>query len=438
MRLNLKYLHNGYLGYGRYGLDLHDALVRQGVLVDTELNPQTENPAGVAAWVSTPNHAEGWFRGQRVIMNTMWEARTLPEQFRENLHNFDQLIVPCDHNVELFSRYHPHVSKVQLGIDPVRWQYRERVAPRDRFVFLIGGSGTRKGLDIAYKAFRRLWPNDHSWPRDMPRPHLIFKSPRGTDWIAPRMEQVTGHLSEQGEVDLYAMAHCYLQPSRGEGFGLQPLQAIAQGCPTILTDASGQAEFAYLGYGISAGESKADYFIHGDAGTWWEPSLDELCDRMDWVYHHYEEACRFATQASDVARHRFTWDACARQFIDAVGREHLNTPYWGDREWVTPELRRYPVRVTKTWRAEVCGTVHLFTPGETTYETADVKRIMHEAGVLEPSCVVLDPTGPVTAEESGLAPEQIAALGARSAAENHCTTCGQMLNAGTRWEPEPA
>ena len=39
------------------------------------------------------------------------------------------------------------------------------------------------------------------------------------------------------EVDLFAEAHCYLAPSKGEGWGLCPHQAIAQGCPTVLTDA---------------------------------------------------------------------------------------------------------------------------------------------------------------------------------------------------------
>jgi hypothetical protein len=233
------------------------------------------------------------------------------------------------------------------------------------------------------------------------------------------------------------MAHCYVQPSRGEGFGLQPLQAIAQGLPTVLTDAHGHREFAHLGWGISAGTSKAAYFIHGDAGTWWEPAFDELCDRMLWVYDHYDDACQVAAISSQVAHLRYNWDRCANLFLDAVGRDRLDTPYHGDRTWITPTLKRFPVAVNKRWRCEIAGTVYQFDPGETTWEPANVKRILFEAGVLDESCIVTDPTGPVTETESGLAPEQIERLGAYTASHKHCWQCGQILGTGVRYEPEP-
>lgn len=436
-RLNLLYVHSTVLGYARYGVKLADALGRQGIKVDDSLDPDTTDPANVACWISTPSHADGWFAGQHTVISTMWEATVLPEAFRENLHNFDQILVPSAHNQELFSRYHPNVTYVPLGVDTQEWAYRQRRPPTDRFVFLIGGSGSRKGVDVAYRAFRKLWPTEGSWGRDSPRPTLIFKSPRNIEWFGPRIEHIGGHLSDQAERDLYAMAHCYLQPSRGEGWGLQPLQAIAQGCPTILTDAHGHKAFSHLGYGISAGLSKADYFIYGDAGQWWEPNLDDLCERMEWVYNHYDEACEHARQASVVAHREFSWDDCAERFVNAVGPDRLAAPYTGSGKWVKPEQKRYLVRVLRPWRAEVAQTVYQFHPGRDYWETADVKRILFEQdGVLDPSCVVADPTGPLTDTETGLAPEQLARLGEYSASHGHCWQCGQILGSGVRYEPE--
>ena len=181
---------------------------------------------------------------------------------------------------------------VPLGVDTERWVYVPRTMPTTRFNFLIGGRGQRKGTDLAYKAFRKCFPNN-SWPEDMPVPYLILKSPRPEDHYGDRIENVGGYLDGPDERDLYASAHCYLAPSRGEGFGLQPLQAMAQGLPTILTAADGHEAFAKYGMGLSSKLEKAGYFIYGD-GEWWEPDFDELCDTMLWTYYNYAEAVEMA------------------------------------------------------------------------------------------------------------------------------------------------
>lgn len=435
MRLNLLYVHSTVLGYARYGVKLSDALTRMGVKVTDHLDPVDTDPANVACWVSTPTHAQGWFAGQHTVLSTMWEAAVLPEAFREGLHNFDQIVVPSTQNLELFSRYHDNVVQVPLGIDTREWAYRKRTAPTDRFVFLIGGSGSRKGTDLAYKAFKKLWPTEGSWPREAPRPTLIFKSPRPIDWFGPRIEHIGGHISDQAERDLYAMAHCYLQPSRGEGWGLQPMQAIAQGCPTILTDAHGQAEFAHLGYGLSWKWAKSDYFIYGDAGDWWEPSLDDLCEYMEYVYSNYDEACGFAEQASKVAHEQFSWESCAERFVEAIGRDRLDAPYTGDLSWKKQEMKRYLVRVNRPWTADIAGTMYHFYPARDYWENSDVKRILFESGILDPSCIVAHPDGPLTEIETGLAPQQLEKFGDYSAAMSYCHHCGQKLNSGELWQP---
>jgi hypothetical protein len=413
---------------------LADALTRAGVKVDDELDPGHSDPANVACWVSTPTHATGWFTGQRTVISTMWEATRLPEAFRETLHNFDQVLVPSEQNRELFSRYHHNVAKVPLGVDTDEWKFVPRTAPTDRFVFLIGGSGARKGVDVAYKAFKKVFS---TWPSDMPRPVLLFKSPRPIDFFGDRIEHIGGRVSDQDERAIYSMAHCYLQPSRGEGWGLQPLQAIAQGLPTILTDAHGHAEFADLGLPIGYSMSKADYFIYGDAGQWWEPSLDDLCQQMEWVYHNYDEATARAAAASVECHRRFSWDNCADAFVRAVGPSWLDADYEGDGTWAAPEVKRFLVRVARPWRCEIAGNVFQFVPGRDYWETADVKRILFEQDrVLDLSCVVADPNGPLDLVETGLAPEQLARLGDYSAAMAFCDHCGQKLGTGERWQPE--
>lgn len=431
-QLHLLYVHDTSIGYARYGVKLADALARAGVKVDDRMDDDSD-PKHLVCWVSTPTHAAGWFDGQHAVISTMWETQNLPESFREGIHNFAQIIVPSDQNVELFGRYHPNVVKVPLGIDGSEWAYRKRTVPVETFRFLIGGSGSRKGLDLAYKAFRKVF---QTWPSDMPRPTLQFKSPRPCDYVGERIEHIGGKISNQAERDLYGAAHCYLQPSRGEGFGLQPLQAIAQGCPTILTDAHGQAEFAHLGFGISAVSAPADYFIYGDAGQWWEPSLDELCQQMEYVYYHYGEACRHAEEMSPLAHEWYSWERCAANFVDAIGPDHFTADYHGSRTWVKPELKRFLVRVLQPWKCEIAGYHHQFVPGRDYWEVADVKRILYEAAqVLDPSCVTSNPAGEAGEIETGLTEQQLAKLGDYTASKSYCWTCGQKLGTGELYDP---
>ena len=455
MELNLLHVHSESIGYGRLGVKLDEYLRRAGVDVYDDLpgpkdgmahlqavagsQPSLYSPdlprskrCNVVAWVSVPSHARGWWKGQIPTLFSMWEAMTLPESFRENLHEFDTVIVPSMQNVELFSKYHKNVKYVPLGIDSTEWAYKPRSEPGAFFRFLIGGSGGRKGVDLAYDAFMATFP-DGSWG-DGPIPTLVMKSPRGlngllnrkgdplTD-VSERVQIISGRIDAEDEVALYADCHAYIQPSRGEGFGLQPLQAIAQGMPTILTDAHGHAAFARLALPISASLAPSGYFIYGDAGEWWEPNFDELCDQMRWVYNNYTEAQRRANVASWQVHERFTWDRVAEDFLDAIGRDRL-IAYEGPEEWYGPTPKLYPVTLLRDHYCEIGGVSRIFKAGEVTYEPADVKRIMWEGQLLDPICAQ------GSAEDTGLLPAQLASLGAYEARNAYCPTCHQQL--GTR------
>lgn len=424
------------IGYGRLGVKLASALEAKGVDLYNSLdspNPPTHlqkriegtrvGLTNVVGWVSTPGHARGWHAGQYATLFTMWEAQRLPEAYREYLHNFDLIIVPSEQNLELFSRYHDNVKLVYLGVDPAEWHYVPRQAPASEFRFLIGGSGHRKGVDLAVKAFRRVFK---TWPKDGPMPTLTLKNPKGEDYHGDRINIVSGHLSDAEEQALYAAHHVYLQPSRGEGFGLQPLQAMAQGMPTILTDAHGHAAFADLGYGLSTTNSTSAYFIYGDAGDWWEPDFDELCGYMAYVYDQWDEAEAKGKHAAEVVADRFTWADTADQYVAAVGMDRLTAPYAGDGSWFTPEAKLYPIAVSREWRADIAGHIYLFKPGNTYYEMADVKRILFEAGILDPSCLEGD------ADETGLLPAEVARLDAYKAEHEWCDRCGQRLGSGVQ------
>ena len=448
-QITMLYVHSGSMGYGRMGVNIAAEVAKAGVrifdgihgpddgkLPNEVLEREGERDYGkteTICWLSVPTHARGWYEGQHAVIFTMWEATRLPESFRENLDDFDTVIVPSEQNVELFSQFHNDVRYVPLGIDPVAWHYQPRKPPTTRFNYLIGGSGARKGTDLAVRAFRRVWGQDNSWPAGGPVPHLILKQPKPEDFYGARIDRVPGRISAEDEIALYADAHVYLQPSRGEGFGLQPLQAMAQGCPTILTDAHGQAAFAKHGMALSSRMVKSGYFVYGDAGDWWEPDFDELCERMFWAYHNYDEAQKQANVGSWHVHERFTWARSAQTFLDAVGRDRLG-PYTGSGAWVRPRTRMYWTVTNRDWKCDIAGRTYLFRQGEGLYAPADVKRVLFDAGILDPAClggafnVTID--GAPASDDVGLLPEQLAKIPEYVAESQFCPTCQQRLNSG--------
>ena len=200
---------------------------------------------GHVAWISTPGHYRGHWQGQTTSLLSMWESNLLPEPFRESLDVFDTVVVPSEQNQELFSRYHPNVKYVPLGIDPAQWFPVPRPTLEDEhFTFFISGGGHRKGSELVIDAFRKVF--DSRVP-DGPAPRLFVHSAKASEFpMDERIHLITGKLTDEEERALYAMAHVYVQPSRGEGFGLRPLQAMAQGCPTIATNAHGHAAYGDL------------------------------------------------------------------------------------------------------------------------------------------------------------------------------------------------
>ena len=432
----------GHIGYGRMGIYIAKELRKSGVTVYDSIGDAPGQPTlagqalevwgertpgmtNVVAWASVPTHARGWWQGQVPIILTMWEATVLPEAFRENLHEFDTVIVPSMQNVELFSKFHPNVKYLPLGVDPEKWHYVERRAPLTRFNFLISGSGPRKGTDLAVKAFRLAFP-EGSWGMG-PTPYLQMKQHKPEDFYGKRIELISGRLTGEDERDLYANAHVYVQPSRGEGFGLQPLQAMAQGLPTILTDAHGHAAFAHYGRGLSTTMSQSAYFIYGDAGDWWEPDLDELVDTMRWMYDHYDEEAERARVNSPLVIEEFNWAKTANGFADLIGRDRLG-PYMGNHEWYTPEVRLFPVVTRVPHQADIGGLIYIFEEGVEQYVPADVKRILFDGGKLDPVCL--------TGEDTGLSKAQLLKLPTYSDIHAYCPTCYQKLGSGVTKKDE--
>lgn len=261
-----------HVGYGAMGDRLEERLVDRVELRDD---------AEVAVFAVPPHMVKPWPVQQRAATFTMWETDSVPDVYRLNLRRFDKVLVPSTWNVELFSEHHDNVSLVPLGVDTNVW-YPKGV-PKGPFRFLTAGSGwERKGLMDVITAFVAA---------DLPDAELVVKMPpdpadQPAKILVPdNVTLLYEALPVEDEVELHRSADCFVSASRGEGFGLLPLQHAALGNVVIGPTHTGHQDFCDLfDYPVSSQPAVAWMAAWPNAGNWWLPDFDEIVDAMRAAY----------------------------------------------------------------------------------------------------------------------------------------------------------
>ncbi len=141
--------------------------------------------------------------------------------------------------------------------------------------------------------------------------------PGGTVVADPRIVW-TGPLDLAGLVALMQSCNAFVLPTRGEGWGLPVLEAMACGLPCIVTGYSGVTEFAHDGnaFLIRVAEmcpvrDPRYYDERHDWGEWARPDRDHLRGLMRLVFENREEAARRAKRAREEAAGMWTWERAA-------------------------------------------------------------------------------------------------------------------------------
>lgn len=325
MRINLlSYTYHRNDGYGRWGQHMARALPRNGVGVFPVPYESVEWPG----WLQRQLGID-WSRPTislmppfslrplpgRNIAYTMYEGDRIPEKWCESLNDMvERIIVPAEWLDEVFHasgvKKAMPIHTVNGGIDPDEFPIIARQRGRVFTFMALGDRGGRKGHDLVEQAFWKAFgPN--------PNVRMIIKCRSGnldgrdSAMSDPRVSVWRDDTERMA--DVYAHADCFVFPSRAEGWGLPPREAAATGLPVIATDWSG------LSVGIDCWAYPLKKFrldpapLEGN-GRWATPDVDELAEKMVWVYEHQAEAAAFGRGAAEWLRANQTWDHAAQQF----------------------------------------------------------------------------------------------------------------------------
>ncbi len=314
-------------GYGRYGIHLIRALLRQGVeIVPIQAQTLYDMPPDVLAltgidvsrrsvWLLPPvaiKHApppNSW-------IYTMHEDSKLPDGWAETINQFERCIVPCEHNATIFAECGVTIpiDIVYGGTEPAEFPIRERVGDRPYTFVCLADRHIRKGWDTVWEAWYRAFPEHLTDVRLIikGRPEMVPEWFRDIELPDKRIIRNYDNVADMKQV--FGDADCIVYPARGDGWGMWWREGAMMGLPALVTPYSGNAvgvEHA----AISLPTYQMVESMLDTGGQWAQPSVDEVAEKMRWCYENQHAARVKGMQAAMWLRQNQTWDHSAQALV---------------------------------------------------------------------------------------------------------------------------
>jgi len=268
---------------------------------------------------------------------TMFECSRLPFTWTKKCNLMDELWVPSEFNRVTFIKSGVAPYKIRVmpyGVDTQMFSPGKpplSIPGQRGYTFLcVCSFDERKGIDTLVSAFLE----EFAASEDV---CLIIKTRASTDSeITVQQTYIDQIASKCGIHDisrvilvssihswteeelaaLYNSANCYVLPTRGEGWNLTVMEAMATGLPVITTNWSAHLDFLNdtNGYMISV-----QGFIPSNPSNprlmWAVPSKNHLKQLMRYVYTHPSEAAMKAQVGRRTVTERYSWKRSAANML---------------------------------------------------------------------------------------------------------------------------
>ena len=266
------------------------------------------------------------------IIYTMFESDKLPDDWKDYLEAADLILVPSKWCQSVFKKAGFDTTVVPLGYNSRMFQLLDRqpkVENRDYFTFLhYNAFNIRKGFPEVLKAFVK------EFKRDEPV-RLILKTTLDRMPIPiypeqyPNIEVILGKVSERELSSIMQRSDCFVFPSRGEGFGMTPLEAMATGMPAIVPNAHGITEYFNSDYMYEVNVKEKCPALYSkykgqDVGSMVVCDVDHLAAQMRYVYEHQKEAREKGVKAAEYVK-QWAFTETAKQ-LNGIFQEFINSP----------------------------------------------------------------------------------------------------------------
>jgi glycosyltransferase involved in cell wall biosynthesis len=292
-------------GYAWEQLDL-PRLTRGGVLLNLcNLGPVTKHRQVVVVHDATPRvmpqaFSRGFRLTYRVLVPLLGRVAarlvTISEFSRREIAEWYG--IPAD-RLAICAEGGEHILRVPADLGVMRKNGLEG----KRFFLAVGVGSRNKNTELVAKAFERAGVADVHLVMTGAREQRVHRE-AGDRSFASDVVHYVGHVSDAELRALYEHALALVYPSRYEGFGLPPLEAMTCGCPVVISDQPALIEIA--------GKSDAALVTGMDDVEGLAGLLGRLAADADLRRHLSERGRAHAA--------RFTWRSTAARLL-ALCRE---------------------------------------------------------------------------------------------------------------------
>lgn len=339
-------------GYGRHAIWLIRALVRRGIdvkvrdvgWVPADWIPDDVRDLRTQAYRAMPSRIgismtlgyDPQLAGQESIVKigiTQFETTVLPRSQVENVNLLDHVIVTSQFGKKLFksSGVNTPITAMRPGIPTEDFPYRERESDGLFKVLVLGALTSRKNAEGAVRIFKKASEGSPDW-RLTVKTRMSSQAKGVVEAVArdPRIKLVSSDEPPHLISRWYYANDCFLWPSKGEGVGLPPLEAMASGMELVCSDNSGMSDYVSeeICYPIRTSHRESamtpDGFnenyvrAYGEVGEWWVPDEEHGARQLRRCFSRWRAGRGLGKHASDVVNEKFHVDRSAEDIAAVV------------------------------------------------------------------------------------------------------------------------